>query len=541
MALHSSASRLRAALSRSLPMSAGDGLLPLSHRGGDDGLVIATRLRPDIFALLAVMALALAARLLDLGTQSFWLDEVFTWQRIHMPVDGLIADSFANRHFPSYFLLLRWFAGFNPGDFAWLRVPSAIFGTAATGLVFATTRRLGGRAAALVAGVLMALSPLQVQYSQEARPYALIVLLISLALWGLVVLAQQPLRWRSVGRTPAAQRIGWCAFLLGTVGASVVQGDTAPWLLAANAALYLIWRPLRAEPASARAFRRHWLASQALVLLCCAPFYAGVLAAGDRHMLQAFNWIPALTWHHLWVVVSTTYLMHGAAVVRFGLLPMAVKVLSPLVALLGVAGFIRLRGRTEGSVLMLAFAVLPVLVLAISLVKPMLVPRYILWSSVPFFVVAGLGVGMLGRHLMPATVVLLLGLCVINLAPIYRTEIKPHWEATAAMLSAQVRPGDTVFTDDANGPLMLRALQPADGPPLQQRARLTMSLSVALARWRAGSRLWAVSGRSAMGERDDLTAFRKRFAALGQPVLARREGSEITVLLFAPPPTPTAR
>ena len=127
-----------------------------------------------------------------------------------------------------------------------------------------------------------------------------------------------------------------------------VLGNTAPWLLASNAALFLIWRSLRADTGAARAFARHWMLGQAIILLCCIPFYVGVLAAADRHMLQSFNWIPSLTWHHLWVVASTTYLMHGAAVVRFGLLPMAVKMLAPLLALLGVVGFYRLRGRAKG-------------------------------------------------------------------------------------------------------------------------------------------------------------------------------------------------
>lgn len=482
----------------------------------------------DVLGLLAVMALALAVRLYRIGAQSFWLDEVFTWQRIQLPPAQLIADSFANRHFPSYFLLLRWIAHFDPGDFAWLRMPSAVFGAAAAGVVLLIARRLAGRSAGMAAGLLMALSPLQMQYGQEARPYALVVLLIAIALWGLVLIVQQPLR------TARGRAHGWIAYVAGTVGASSVLGDTAPWLLASNAALWLVWRKLHADAAAARAFRRHWLVSQAVVLLGCLPFYGGVLGAADRHTLQAFNWIPSLTWHHLWVVASTTYLMHGATVVRLGLLPMAVKMLSPLVALLGVLGFIRLRGRMEGRVLLLAFALLPLLVLAVSLVKPMLVPRYILWSSVPFFVVAGVGVVTVGRRVAPLLVAALLLLSLANLTPLYRIEIKPRWNAAAATLAAEVRPGDTVFTDDPNGPLMLDALRPPGTASIGARARVTHRLSEALPHWQAGGRLWAVSGRAAMGEREDLAAFKHRLAPFGQPVREIAEGSELTLLQFAP-------
>ena len=431
--------------------------------------------------------------------------------------------------------MLRWFASFDPGDLAWLRMPSAVCGAAAAGMVFLIARRLAGRMAGMVAGLLMALSPLQVQYGQEARPYALVLLLIAIALWGLVLITQQPLRAGTPARPGVRRGPGWGAYVAGTVAASAVLGDTAPWLLASNAALWLVWWSLRPQREAAQAFRRHWLVAQAIVLLCCVPFYLGVLGAADRHTMQSFNWIPALTWHHLWVVASTTYLMHGATVVRLGLLPMAVKVLSPLLAVLGGVGFYRLRGRPEGWALLLAFAVLPLLVLAVSLFKPMLVPRYILWSSVPFFVAAGVGAAAFGRRIAPVLVVLLLGLSLANLAPLYRIEIKPRWDAAAAVLSAQVRPGDTVLTDDPNAPLMLRALQPAAAVPIEQRAQITVRREVALARWREGSRIWAVSGRAAMGEREDLAAFKLRLAMLGKPVREMPQGREVTILLFAPP------
>src|SRR5213078_3841336 len=58
-----------------------------------------------------------------------------------------------------------------------LRLPSAIFGTAAVGMLFLLSRRLFGATAGLVAAGLLALSPFHIAYSQEARAYALFVLL----------------------------------------------------------------------------------------------------------------------------------------------------------------------------------------------------------------------------------------------------------------------------------------------------------------------------------------------------------------------------
>jgi len=487
----------------------------------------------DIAWMLFVLLIGLTARLLHIQSQPFWLDEALTYQRIHLGLDGLIADSFNNRHMPSYFLMLQLFSQFDSGN-AWLRIPSALFGAMSAGMVFVIARRVGGRCAAIVAGLLMALSPLQVQYGQEARSYTLVTLLITIALWGLVRLAQNPARAALDIRHREFDRCGWTSYVIGTIGALDVLGDAAPWLLAANASLFLIWRSLRAvsSPGQSTSFRYNWLLSLVLILICCAPFYGAILAASDGQMLQKFDWIPPLSWRNLRVVAKSAYLMRMAAVVRFSVLPSAVPLLGLLVAVLGGIGLLRMRGRLEGRVLLLGFALLPLLLLAISLVRSMVLPRYILWSAAPFFVLAGIGAAALPRRIVPVAITALLLLCAVNLAPIYRTETKPRWDKAAATLAANVRPGDTVFTGDPNAPTMLAVLQPKDAAPIGNTALVTPRLDVALARWKQGGRVWAVNGRSAMGQREELDAFKTRIAALGTPALEIPEGKEITILMF---------
>ena len=490
----------------------------------------------DIAWVLFVVFIGLTARLLHIDSQPFWLDEALTYQRIHLGLDGLIADSFSNRHMPSYFLMLQLFSQFDSNN-VWLRVPSALFGTLSVGVVFAIARRIAGRPAAIVAGLLMALSPLQVQYGQEARSYTLVTLLITIALWALVRLAQNPLRASLDIRHPQFDRCGWALYLIGTIGALDVLSDAAPWLLAANVSLFLIWRGLRMEtPPEARiGFQRNWRLSVAIILVCCVPFYGAILAFSDGQMLQKFDWIPPLSWQNLRVVAKSAYLMRMAAVIRFSVLPTAVPLLGLLVAVLGGIGLYRIRRRLEGRVLLLGFAVLPLLLLAISLIKSMVLPRYILWSAAPFFILVGIGAAALPRRMMPTAVIALLLLCTVNLLPIYRTETKPRWDKAAAALAANVRPGDTVFTGDSNAPTMLAVLQPKDEVPIGNTALVTSRLDVALERWKQGGRVWAVNGRSAMGPREELDTFKARIAALGTPTLEIPEGKEITILMFDAP------
>lgn len=491
----------------------------------------------DWLWLVLLSLLALAARCVRLGHQPLWLDEVFTYQRIHLDTAALIADSFANRHMPNYFLLLRSLMPAQP-DFAALRLPSALFGALSVGVVFAIGRQVGGRFAGCVAALLMALAPTQVQYGQEARSYALLLLLIAVALWGLVELARQPVRAALGWRRPGGLWLAWTAWLAGTIGALDLLGDAIPWLLVSNGALFCIWWHLRAMnlPAAMHGFRRAWLWSQVLVLACCLPFYLAICVASNARMLDVFDWVPALSWHGLWVVAGSTYLMRPAEVVQFGLMPAGAAVLSPCVALLCGLGLFRLRGRLEGGVLGLAFAVLPLLLLAVSLFKPMLVPRYLLWSAVPFFVLSGVGAAALPRRWRSIVVVMLPLLCLFNLWPVYRVEAKPRWDRTAAMLAASARPGDTIYVDDPNAPTMLAILQPPGEQPLDSKAVVTGHLDLAVARWKQGSRVWAVKGRSALGQRETLAGFEAKLVALGHPQQTTTLGREITVLEFEPPP-----
>lgn len=269
--------------------------------------------------------------------------------------------------------------------------------------------------------------------------------------------------------------------------------------------------------------------------VCTIPFYGAIFAASDGHMLQKFDWIPELSWQHMWVVAGSVYLMRMLAVVKFDLMHTAVPLLSMLIALAALAGLVRMRGKLEGRVLLLSVLVLPLLVLAISLFKSMLLPRYVLWSAAPFFVLTGLGIDVLPRRMLVVAAAALLVLGVVNLGPVYRIETKPRWDMAAATLAAKVRPGDTVFTADPNAPTMLSVLQPKDGLPIEASAMVTSQLDEALARWRQGSRVWAVNGRSALGQREELSDFKNRIGALGTPVVEIPQGKEITILMFPAP------
>lgn len=493
--------------------------------------------RPDVYWLVALMALGLGLRLFKIDAQPFWLDEVFTSKRVSLDFSDMLADSFANRHMPSYFAMLQLLSPFNPGQ-ALLRAPSALFGAMSAAMIYAVTRQVSDRGAAAVAGLLMMLSPQQVVYGQEARSYTLEILMITISLWGLLRIARDPAGQCLSWRARDGIRGGWLAYTLGTTGALDVLGDSLPWLAASCLGLYVIDRGL--QGAERGLFRRQWLRALGVITVLCLPFYVIIMVASHDSVVHSFDWIPGLSWRRFWVAASSVYLMRMAALVHFDLLPTAVPFFAPAVALLGGLGIWGVRRQVQGRILIIAFCLLPLLFLLVSTVRPMLIPRYILWSAAPFFVLAGLGTAALPRRSMPWVVTGVLALGAVNLAPLYHTETKPRWDLAAKILADHIKPGDTIYTADTNAPAMLKALQPKNNMPIETTALVTPNLAKAVARLKEGGRVWAIHGRSALGKRERLNTFKSRLAALGTPSEQIAMGDEITILLFQPAPASPA-
>jgi 4-amino-4-deoxy-L-arabinose transferase-like glycosyltransferase len=149
---------------------------------------------PGWWPLAALTLLAAVLRLATLNLQSFWYDEAFTPVHVLQPgLEATLRGVVHTENTPPLWYLLAWvFARlFGDGEVA-LRLPSALAGIAAVPVVWAIGERLAGRRAALVAAALIAVGPLFVWYSQEARAYSLFVLTAALAILTWLRALEQP-------------------------------------------------------------------------------------------------------------------------------------------------------------------------------------------------------------------------------------------------------------------------------------------------------------------------------------------------------------
>ncbi|PZQ99734.1 MAG: hypothetical protein DI533_03525 [Cereibacter sphaeroides] len=338
---------------------------------------------------------AFALRLATLWTRDVWIDEALTQYALSLDWKGLIADRVSAGHSPVYFLLLKAL-GLDPANLVGLRAASAVLDSMACGVLgFAVARHVGLRAAVFTQS-LYALQPVLLIWAQNARPYALMMLMLAIALLGAmeVIVSRGQRRWP-----------GWLV-ATGLVGASITLtgGLIAATLIAVS--------PL----ASAR-FRsdtplcRHWLrllrvpvaAAVAMLVIVTLPH---VVTASDTYwtlravpfgtgslvdLVQSYAIGDRLAWRDMTRVI-------GVASTQLTILGVLV-----VMAAAALKGVIYLRWRPAFIPLFaLAFA-FPLLFLGMSLYTSLLVPRYFLPAMGATTALAGIGLAEWSRT--PAGVV----------------------------------------------------------------------------------------------------------------------------------------
>ncbi len=130
-----------------------------------------------LWALAGLTALGVAVRFASLGLQSFHHDEAITAMRIIPGSLGemLHAVKASESNPPLYYVLAwGWAKVFGTGEVG-LRSLSALFGAATVPVGYLIGRQLATRRTGLVLAALIAVNPMLIWYSQEARSYSLLV------------------------------------------------------------------------------------------------------------------------------------------------------------------------------------------------------------------------------------------------------------------------------------------------------------------------------------------------------------------------------
>ncbi|MCW2581011.1 MAG: hypothetical protein JWR82_2612 [Blastococcus sp.] len=349
-----------------------------------------------------------------------WFDELFTAEVARRPlqdiasaiVDGegttsYLADVPPSYNAPYYLVVHLWMSLPGLGGDTSLRALSLLATAGGLALITRAVARLRGPATGILAGVVLACSPLVLEQAVEARSYGLAVLATGGAALGLARWLQEPSRG---------------LVLFGLAGAGM---GLAHWygvtVLAAFVVAALLLRGRRALP----------------VLLIGG---AAALPTVGLVALNLLNGTGARNAEHL---RDTGGQMAGLAVEAWagGRNPLLY-----LTVALAIVGAVRATGL---RVVALCWAVVPlVLLLAAELVRPVFLPRYLLAGLLGLGVLAAAGALALPRAARAPVAALLVGCSLLGSATMVDRAPRERSDDVVEFLARTHRPGEPIVAAD---------------------------------------------------------------------------------------------
>lgn len=378
--------------------------------------------------ILLIMLAGLALRLYKIGDHGFFIDEVYTALVVNGKADPELIQFDSIR--PLYFELMKYWTLVRQ-DEAWMRLFSTIFGTANIFLVYQLGKTVAGKTnghlAGMAAAVFMALSPMEVHYSQQARMYTLGSFF---ALCGSISLMDAFESGRKISLCAwAASRAMMILTLPLTavlIGIDIVLAWMQPqrkkflvhmvaWLCAVG----LLWSPVLKIMWGLNSSSPYdeWRATLPIPLI--TDFTTMILNFTSSAIpLQEWKGPPVQDWAQaIYVVVFAAVLALGVgasknkSAVLWGLVPL--------------------------------FAFFAVSVLA----KPLLITRYCMFTAPFIFVVAACGFATLWKTYKPVAIFAQLIFAIAigaNLNYFYNHPVHEDWRAVSNYVMANEKPGDEI-------------------------------------------------------------------------------------------------
>jgi mannosyltransferase len=486
--------------------------------------------------LAAILLVAAVLRFYQLGTESLWMDEAWSIRESGESISQIVAHS---NQPPLYFLILRfWIRLWGTGESA-IRSLSAVIGVAAVGVTFLTGSALFGRRAALVAALLSAISAFQIYFSQEARGYALLMLLTALSFLFFI---------RSLRSDRMSDHIAYLA-------SSLLMGYTHffSWFLILAQVAYLLLRP----PVGRARRLKHLITFAALFvflipqLLLLKGIAASLTGGGFwiatptlatiAETMQLFSVSPE------WRIGSYAVTAMFAGLSLWGLFSLRRRSDPPdpssiPARIRSLASRLRLDGPGE-SLLLVLWLFVPVTVAFVEsrLLTPIYWHRYLIGSSPALVLLVAKSLARINRRSIfwvALTAIVLMS--SPGLYRYYENDVKEQWREVAALVESESLADDTIVfnVDLAAGPFRYY-FKGSQAEALAGRDLADLDAIVA-ARGAAGpqGRYWLLISQS-YDRQEILDRLTSGYGL--QSVLLERQYVGVLVILLNPRPAATTR
>lgn len=419
-------------------------------RGRARSVAAVARSRSRAFWIVAgLVALGAALRFATLGVQSYHHDEIVTASRVLRVGFGHAMDAVGfSESAPPLYYALAWIWTQITGTGPWgLRSLSALAGVATIPVAYLIGRELRERRTGLLAAALVAVNPMLIWYSQEARAYALLVFFCALSLLYCV----RALQVEAGAKPPEGERGKRDTRNL------VLWGVFSALALATH---YFAVFPLAAEVILLlRRRRRAALAGLWIVALTAAvltPLVIHQMSYGHAEWIGKFS-----LGHRLWetgatfVVGETGDIIGGPERPALAYVPLALALAAfPLLALRGE----RREKRAAAVPLVVAALTIgvPLLLAVTAASKDFVLARNLLPALLPLLLVVAIGLTTRrARRLGAVLAAVLVAYCLVLAVWVnFDEELqRPDWQAVAEHLGEPEAPRATVLWALGEAPL----------------------------------------------------------------------------------------
>jgi uncharacterized membrane protein len=402
--------------------------------------------------IICVTALGAFLRFYNIGAQPLWLDEGFSFQFAQLPLSQLWgAEALNEANPPLYYTLLKfWIFFFGESETA-LRSLSAVIGILTIPLLYMLGKTLDKQQLGILAALLLAISPINIQYSQEARAYTLLTMAVTLTILGLAGLLKDPegakmpigqgfirkvfpeALGNSRSHVKLTTDLSWLA-CIGGLSIAFYAHSTAVFLLGiSSASIFIYWmKTLQFN----RIFFWNWIIANTLVLVVWAWWLTFIFRQANYN-----SWIP-------FVKVKGAILVLMEVLIEPGREPQYIFQLCRYLLFLGLAllGLWRWRNNLEKLTLVNTFLFgFPLLVFIISLYRPLFIWRIFLWTTIPFYLLVASGIVAFRSRLMIIFIATIFFIFQLRGTVNYYQVQKEPWNEIANYIASRMKQGDKIL------------------------------------------------------------------------------------------------
>jgi mannosyltransferase len=375
-------------------------------------------------------------RLRCLTCKPFWFDECFSVEVARIGWRNFLhLIWWREANMSLYYMLLRVWLHFGQSPF-FIRSLSVVISAATLPAIYWLAKQLYDRRVALIAAALLSINAYSVRYAQEARGYALFMLLATLSSGFLIAWIRKmfpDLRSQSATSNSQARRLRW--YILTTVLAVYAHLYAILLIVGHWIAISRIPRP-EGDQARAPNIRRAWKIIGLAVLpllIFVAKTGAGpirwIQRPGVKDLFEFFEHLAGGTW-----VLALVYASAGVA------------------ALVPAGRHLWKRDpswqvwRCQFLLVWLLFPV--VLTVLLSFARPVFLARYMIFCLPALLILVAAGLARLNRWLLPLALVVILLLGLQGISFVYGHDFDNERDASGAatnFILDHTQPGDAII------------------------------------------------------------------------------------------------